>query len=52
MIGVWVCCGDRRWAVGLQWVLFGFAVFGCGVERVVLMVGEGGVDGGGGVRCA
>ena len=38
MIGVWVCCGDRRWAVGLQWVLFGFAVFGCGVERVVLMV--------------
>ena len=40
-IGVWVWCGDRRWAVDLPWVLFGFAVgcmgsdrcgFGCGVE--------------------
>ena len=37
-IGVWVWCGDQRWAVSLPWVLFGFAVgsdwcgFRCGVE--------------------
>ena len=52
-IGVWVWCGDRRWAMGLLWVLFGFAV-GCvgldwrwvvGLLWVLLMVGEGGVDG-------
>ena len=58
-IGVWVWCGDRRWVVGLPWVLFGFAMFGWGVVRVVLIVwgffffffGRLWVAGGGDVRC-
>ena len=57
-IGVWVWCGDRCWVVGLPWVLFGFAMFGWGVVRVVLIVwgfffffGRLWVAGGGDVRC-
>ena len=55
-IGVWVWCGDQRWVMGLPWVLFGFAMFGCGVEWVVQIVwvfffGRLWVAGGGGVKC-
>ena len=39
-IDVWVWCGDRRWVVGLSWVLFGFAVSCMGSNRCGFRCGE------------
>ena len=43
-IGVQVWCGDRRWVVGLPWVLFGFVVGCVGSDRrgfLLVVVGMG-----------
>ena len=43
-ISVQVWCGDRRWVVGLPWVLFGFAVGCVGSDRrgfLLVVVGMG-----------
>ena len=52
-IGVWVWCGDRRWAVGLSWVAWvwidvGFSWWlSAWVSSKVVGVGFGGWNGGG-----